>query len=92
MLTQRSHPTLLRRDRGAAVPPDQSLEAARRIKEQFCYVCSGASRQRFVGGAATNPTCLPACRFLLAVRDGQQRHAVLSSPCVPKQGAKCHTI
>lgn len=36
------HVQQLLRDRGATVPPDQSLEAARCIKESFCYVCSGA--------------------------------------------------
>ena len=43
----------LHRECGAKVPPDQSLEAARRIKEQYCYVCSGASAGRSMQGCRT---------------------------------------
>ena len=47
----RDHGLRACRDRGAAVPRDQSLEVAQRIKEQYCYVCSGAGCC-FCAGAA----------------------------------------
>ncbi|KAL4419507.1 hypothetical protein ABPG77_002293 [Micractinium sp. CCAP 211/92] len=42
-VTQRVQQLL--RERGAPVPPDQSLEVARRIKEQYCYVCSDPAKE-----------------------------------------------
>ena len=41
------------RDRGEPVPPEDSLEVAKRIKEQFCYVSQDVSALRAV------PACAP---------------------------------
>ena len=38
----------LLRDSRQPVPPEQSLEVARQVKEQHCYVCSGAPAAKAV--------------------------------------------
>ena len=46
------------RDRGEPVPPEDSLEVAKRIKEEHCYVCPvrcGDGRGGAAAAAAGNP-------------------------------------
>ena len=40
------------RERGEAVPPDMSLDVARRIKERYCYIASDIAKvgQQAAGG------------------------------------------
>lgn len=75
------------RERGAPVPPDQSLEAARRIKEHFCYVCAG-ERSRFVAhcllaSAAARGYVMPPSRQAQTLADS----FLMLKPCAEQLAA-----
>jgi actin-related protein 3 len=62
----------LMRERGEKVPPEDTLDVARRVKEQHSYVCSDVVRVRLA--AASPTTCAIAINPLLL-------SARLHAPC-----------